>query len=172
MLAEQNDEWTEPRRYMGVKTLAACPPTLIWEKIALKRPDQTEIDREVAFSCATSKTWPPIQGGCYLNGPHRWINFRLFCMLVIALIAILAFFAVAQLRVFLIAGYTLTKGLATPAAGRGDPQSGVWPTVVVQLPVCREHASFPRLLDAVLDLIAAGRNRSDILGATAGGRDG
>jgi hypothetical protein len=39
VLAEQNDEWTESRRYMGVEILAACgkPPAPIWGRIILVR---------------------------------------------------------------------------------------------------------------------------------------
>src|SRR4051794_20817805 len=73
-------------------------------------------------------------------------------MLVIALIAILAFFAVAQIRIFVIARHALHRKTDTPIVQYRAPRSGVWPTVTVQLPVYREHASLPRLLDAVLGL--------------------
>ena len=39
VLAEQDDEWTESRRYIGLEILAACRKAAqpIWERIALVR---------------------------------------------------------------------------------------------------------------------------------------
>jgi putative transposase len=41
VLAEQDDEWTESRRYIGLEILAACRKAAqpIWERIALMRLD-------------------------------------------------------------------------------------------------------------------------------------
>lgn len=84
-------------------------------------------------------------------------------MLVIALVAILAFFAVAQVRIFVIAGHARRTRNTSAARRYGDPPERGWPSVVVQLPVYREHTALPRLLDAVLALRYHGRLAVQVL---------
>jgi hypothetical protein len=60
VLTEQNDEWTEARRYMGPEILAACKKgrntTETNENgVTAEAIDaRIDIDHEVAFSCTTS----------------------------------------------------------------------------------------------------------------------
>lgn len=73
-------------------------------------------------------------------------------MLVIALSAMLAFFAIAQLRILVIHAYSRMKGAGGQAIEFTRPTSCSWPTVVVQLPIYREHKVLHRLLTAVTNL--------------------
>jgi cellulose synthase/poly-beta-1,6-N-acetylglucosamine synthase-like glycosyltransferase len=73
-------------------------------------------------------------------------------MLVVALFAVLAFFAAAQLRICVILVHSLTKGIGRQATESAPPTKRFWPTVVVQLPLYREHKVLHRLLTAVTNL--------------------
>src|SRR6266508_22618 len=73
-------------------------------------------------------------------------------MLVLALYAMLVFFAVAQLRILVLAGYCLTKDLGHPTVGLAPTTDIAWPTVAVQLPVYREYRVLGRLIEAVTEL--------------------
>jgi hypothetical protein len=65
VLAEQNDEWTEPRRYMGIENLAACRksgrPVMGQDNASEAEltagaiPASIEIGREVAISYTISR---------------------------------------------------------------------------------------------------------------------
>lgn len=73
-------------------------------------------------------------------------------MLVFALWTLLAFFFVAQLRLFVLVAYAFRNDLGRSTVDAVPPASFVWPRVVVQLPVYREHRVLPRVLRAVTDL--------------------
>ncbi|MFI9362343.1 glycosyltransferase [Kitasatospora sp. NPDC053057] len=90
-------------------------------------------------------------------------------MLVIALSAMLAFFAIAQLRILVIHCYSRAKGVGRQANELTRPTSCYWPTVVVQLPVYREHKVLHRLLTAVTNLdYADGRLAVQVLDDSEG----
>ena len=75
-------------------------------------------------------------------------------MLIFVLCLGLGFFALAELRVLVILYYSLTQRRQKPDVPSPDswPGGAVWPSVVVQLPVYREHQVLRRLLAAVVNM--------------------
>jgi cellulose synthase/poly-beta-1,6-N-acetylglucosamine synthase-like glycosyltransferase len=72
-------------------------------------------------------------------------------ILIVPLMLILAFFVVAQTRIFVIAAYSRTRELARSTVDVAPSPEFVWPAVTIQLPVYREHKVLGRLLAAVTE---------------------
>lgn len=92
-------------------------------------------------------------------------------MLIFVLCLGLGFFALAELRVLVILYYSLTQRRRTPETPSPDswPAGAVWPSVVVQLPVYREHQVLRRLLAAVVNMqYPAGRMAVQVLDDSEG----
>ena len=93
-------------------------------------------------------------------------------MLIFVLYLGLVFFILAELRVVVIIYYLFTERRRKHSPASPDawpPTGGVWPSVVFQLPVYREHQVLHRFLSAVVQMqYPAGRLAVQVLDDSEG----